>query len=65
MVGPPAGTFSVAALRSTYDTGLKLDNAYGDADSYCLDITVGGQQAKVVGPGGTVTTGGVCTNANG
>jgi prepilin-type N-terminal cleavage/methylation domain-containing protein len=58
--------FGVAGLQ-TYDSGLKLDQAFGDADSYCLSKTVNNRIAKVVGPGGTVTqnAGAVCANANG
>jgi prepilin-type N-terminal cleavage/methylation domain-containing protein len=59
-------TFNVAGLQ-TYDSGLKLDQAFGDADSYCLSKTVNNKIAKVVGPGGTVqqAVGAVCANANG
>jgi prepilin-type N-terminal cleavage/methylation domain-containing protein len=58
--------FSVAGLQ-TYDSGLKLDQAFGDADSYCLSKTVNNRIAKVVGPGGTVqqNVAAVCANANG
>jgi len=69
VVGPPAGTFNGAAgityLRTNYDSGIKLGHSFGDADSYCLDMTVGGQDAKVVGPGGTVQAGALCTDADG
>jgi prepilin-type N-terminal cleavage/methylation domain-containing protein len=61
-------TFAVANLRADYDTGLKLDEAFGDADSYCLAMTVGNRTAKVVGPGGTVqqnVAAAGCTDANG
>ena len=60
-------TFDVAGL-ATYDSGLKLDEAFGDVDSYCLASTVGTRTAKVVGPGGTVeqNVGAAgCTDANG
>jgi prepilin-type N-terminal cleavage/methylation domain-containing protein len=60
-----AHVFTVAGLQ-TYDSGLKLAHALGDADSYCLDMTVNNKTARVVGPGGTViqaTT--ACTDANG
>ena len=30
-----------------YDSGIKLDQAFGDADSYCLSVTVGNRKAKV------------------
>jgi prepilin-type N-terminal cleavage/methylation domain-containing protein len=58
--------FSVAGLK-TYDSGLKLDQAFGDADSYCLSKDVNGKKAKVVGPGGDVqqNVSAVCLNANG
>jgi prepilin-type N-terminal cleavage/methylation domain-containing protein len=58
--------FSVAGL-GVYDSGIDIDQAFGDADSYCLSKTVGGKIAKVVGPGGTVqqNVGAVCANANG
>jgi prepilin-type N-terminal cleavage/methylation domain-containing protein len=55
----------LAYLKATYDSGIKLAHTFGDADSYCLDMTVGGQDAKVVGPGGTVQAGALCTDANG
>jgi prepilin-type N-terminal cleavage/methylation domain-containing protein len=61
----PAGpAFTVANLKA-YDSGLKLDNAFGDGNSYCLDMTVNGQSWKIVGPGATVSAQAVCTNANG
>ena len=58
--------FTVAGLK-TYDSGLKLDQAFGDADSYCLSMTVGNRKAKVIGPGGTVKQNAatVCANADG
>jgi prepilin-type N-terminal cleavage/methylation domain-containing protein len=59
--------FTVAGL-STYDSGLKLDEAFGDADSYCLAKTVNNRTAKVVGPGGDVqqnVAAAGCTDANG
>jgi type IV pilus assembly protein PilA len=63
-----AGTGTVLdplGLKS-YDSGLKIAHAFGDADSYCLDQTVGGKIAKVLGPGGTVAAAAaVCTDANG
>jgi prepilin-type N-terminal cleavage/methylation domain-containing protein len=50
-----------------YDSGLKLDQAIGDADSYCLSKTVGGKIGKVVGPGNDVVQNatGICLTANG
>lgn len=50
-----------------YDSGIKIDHAFGDADSYCMDMTVGNKIAKVVGPGGTVVqnAAAICTDANG
>jgi type IV pilus assembly protein PilA len=69
IVGPPAYTFSGAAgiahLKATYDSGLKLTQSFGDADSYCLSSTVGGKNWKIVGPGASVSTEDTCTNANG
>jgi type IV pilus assembly protein PilA len=60
-----AHVFSVAGLQ-TYDSGLKLAHAFGDADSYCLDMTVNNKTAKVLGPGGTVAqNAAACTDANG
>ena len=60
-------TFAVANLKADYDSGMNLDEAFGDADSYCLSKTVGGKIAKVVGPGNTVVqnAAAVCANANG
>jgi prepilin-type N-terminal cleavage/methylation domain-containing protein len=61
-----AHTFSAAALKTDYDKGMKLDNAIGDLDSYCLDMKVNNKIARVVGPGGTVIQNTVaCTDANG
>ncbi len=57
--------FSPTGLAA-YDSGIKLDDAFGAASTYCLSKTVGNKTAKVVGPGGTVvqnTT--VCTTATG
>ena len=50
-----------------YDSGIKLDEAFGAASSYCMSKTVGGKIAKVVGPGGTVVQNAtaVCTSATG
>ena len=50
-----------------YDSGLKLDQAIGNATNYCLSKTVNGKIAKVVGPGGTVVqnAAAVCTTATG
>ena len=53
-----------------YDSGIKLlaTEVFGDADSYCLGMTVGNKHAMVVGPGGTVVQNApaaMCTNANG
>src|SRR5438067_1145135 len=61
-----AGTVLSPYGLKAYDSGLKIATAFGDSDSYCLDQTVGGKIAKVVGPGGTVasSTSG-CTDANG
>jgi type IV pilus assembly protein PilA len=67
VAGPPVGTFNgaagVAFLKANYDSGIKLDDAIGNATNYCLSITVGGQKAYVLGPGGTVQSGNVCTTA--
>ena len=59
--------FTIAGLQ-LYDSGLKLTEAFGDADSYCLSNTVGNRTARVVGPGGTVqqnVAAAGCTDANG
>jgi len=61
--------FDLAGLKA-YDSGLKLTagEIFGDADSYCLAMTVGNRTAKVVGPGGTVQQNAPaagCTDANG
>jgi prepilin-type N-terminal cleavage/methylation domain-containing protein len=58
-------TFTVPYLKSKYDSGMKLANAFGDADSYCLDMTVGGKSWKIVGPGASVSAEATCTDANG
>jgi len=58
-------TFDVAGLES-YDSGIGISVAFGDADSYCLSSTVGSRTARIIGPGGTVIQNTVaCTNANG
>jgi type IV pilus assembly protein PilA len=66
-VGSPiffnSATGGIAYLKATYDSGLKLDHSFGNATAYCLDITVGGQKAYVLGPGGTVDSGKLCTSA--
>jgi type IV pilus assembly protein PilA len=46
--------FTTAGLAADYDSGLKLDAAFGNATKYCLSKTVGGFTYGVVGPGGTV-----------
>jgi type IV pilus assembly protein PilA len=46
-----------------YDSGMKLDTAIGAASAYCLSTSVGGQKAYVLGPGGDVLTGKLCTSA--
>ena len=60
-------TFAVANLKTDYDSGMNLDQAFGDSNSYCLSKTVGGKIAKVVGPGNTVVQNApaVCANADG
>ena len=59
-------TFGVTDLK-TYDSGLKLDAAYGSLTQYCLSMKVNNKYAKVVGPGGTVqqNVGGECANSAG
>jgi type IV pilus assembly protein PilA len=62
----PAGTFDSAGpgfLKAQYDSGIKIDNTFGNATKYCMDMTVGGQKAYVLGPGGTVQNGKTCTSA--
>src|SRR5262249_15201858 len=65
--GLPAGVFNGAGgpafLKATYDSGLKIADSFGNATNYCLDMTVNGQKAYVLGPGGTVSTGKTCTSA--
>jgi prepilin-type N-terminal cleavage/methylation domain-containing protein len=59
--------FSPAGL-AVYDSGIKINEAFGDANSYCIAATVGNRTAMVVGPGGTVTENAAaagCTDANG
>ena len=59
------GTYTgltIAAMQG-YDSGLKLDHVVvlNSGAGYCLDKTVGGKDAKFVGPGGTVQEGaGLC-----
>jgi type IV pilus assembly protein PilA len=60
-----AHSFTIADLQTNYDSGIKLANVFGDADSYCLDMTVGTKTAAVLGPGGTVTSNKTCKDANG
>src|SRR6187200_3553584 len=43
-------TFNVTDLQ-TYDSGLKLDAAIGNATKYCLSKKVGDKYAKATGPG--------------
>jgi len=61
-----AGTGAVGAgfgLKS-YDSGLKIGHAFGNATNYCLDMNVGGKIATVLGPGGTVqNTATACASA--
>jgi type IV pilus assembly protein PilA len=62
----PAGTFNSngpAFLKAQYDSGIKIDDTFGAAKNYCIDMTVGGQSAYVLGPGGTVGTGNTCQDA--
>jgi len=65
-VGAPIvfnGAAGIAYLKATYDGGIKILNALGTANNYCLDMSVGGQEAYILGPGGTVTAGAHCTSA--
>ena len=61
-----AHTFTPAGL-ATYDSGIKLTQAFGAATQYCLSMKVNNKYAKVVGPGGTVVqnAGGDCATATG
>jgi type IV pilus assembly protein PilA len=43
-------------LKSTYDSGLKVEKALGDANEYCISAVSGDYRAKVVGPGGNITS---------
>jgi prepilin-type N-terminal cleavage/methylation domain-containing protein len=66
--GTKDGSSAANALGlDTYDSGIKLDQAFGAAAAYCLSKTVGGKIAKVVGPGGTVVqnAAAVCTSSTG
>jgi type IV pilus assembly protein PilA len=73
--GTTSNTDSAANLTALrlIDTGMAAITAYGDADSYCFSQTIGNRTAKVVGPGGQVTSGvtdaaagsTACANANG
>jgi type IV pilus assembly protein PilA len=64
-------TFNEANLKANYDSGIQVDTAFGDANSYCFSFKSGDYYGKVVGPGGTVSsekTGALaahCTNADG
>jgi prepilin-type N-terminal cleavage/methylation domain-containing protein len=67
-LGAKDGSTAADALGlDAYDSGIKLDQAFGALSSYCLSKTVGGKIAKVVGPGGTVQQNvtGVCTSPTG
>jgi type IV pilus assembly protein PilA len=60
--------FTEANLKANYDSGIQVDQAFGDADSYCFSYKSGDYVGKVVGPGGTVSSTKVntqCANANG
>jgi type IV pilus assembly protein PilA len=62
----PAGKFVTDGpnfLKAQYDSGIKIGHTFGSATNYCMDMTVGGQKAYVLGPGGTVDTGKTCTSA--
>ena len=60
-------SMSTTNLKSTYDTGLKVDNSAGnhgvrlqviDATHYCFEATGHGtQEFKFAGPGGEVVSG--------
>ena len=40
----------------SYDSGIKLDVAFGNASKYCLSKTVNQKVGKVLGPGGTAAS---------
>jgi len=62
--GTGAGDVAGNAMGlESYDSGIKLDTAIGAASAYCLSTTVGDQEAYVLGPGGDVLTGALCTSA--
>jgi type IV pilus assembly protein PilA len=65
----PAGpAFTVANLKSGYDSGIKVATAFGDSNSYCFSVVSGDYTGKIVGPGGTASAtkgGAACANANG
>jgi type IV pilus assembly protein PilA len=59
--------FNETNLKANYDSGIQVDQAFGDADSYCFSFKSGDYVGKVVGPGGTVTAtkaNTACTTAN-
>jgi type IV pilus assembly protein PilA len=64
---PSAVVGGVEVGLKSYDSGLKLDEAIGNATNYCLSKTVGNKIAKVVGPGGTVVQNAtsICGSATG
>ena len=60
-------TFDVAGLK-LYDSGIKLDAAFGALSSYCLSMHVNNRIAKVIGLGNSVlqnAQNGQCTSATG
>jgi type IV pilus assembly protein PilA len=61
---PGAYTGMTAAyLRASYDSGLatNLVVTIPTASTYCMSNTQGSHTQRVVGPGGAVTSGAVCT----
>jgi prepilin-type N-terminal cleavage/methylation domain-containing protein len=66
--GLPVSTFDVAFLDGHYDSGIKVQQAFGDSNSYCFSYKSGDYIGKVVGPGGDVTStkaNTACVDANG
>src|SRR3954451_3230558 len=53
-------TVTEATLKTTYDQGLSptvVANSTAAGATYCISATSGNFRAKVIGPGGTITTG--------
>ncbi len=67
---PPRPAFTAATLKASYDTGLKVDQLFGNDSAYCVSYKSGDYRAKKLGPAGdiatnkiTATVGLACTSA--